>query len=103
MTRTALPIDLSVMQTTLKNYREGLGKATQPHHYRNEVLLINYAVTGSPHGCYRNRPMTRDLSRAIRRVICLNMRLIKLHVQYQDRKRSCRDLFLKATSVASQK
>lgn len=103
MKRTALPIDLSGMQKTLKDCREGLGKATQPHHYCNEVRLINFAVTGSPHGCYRNQPMSRELSRAIRRVVCLNMRLIKLHVRYQDRKRSCRDLFLKATSVAHQK
>ena len=102
MKRTALPIDLSVMQTALKDYRQGLGKETQPYHYANEVRLINFAVTGSPHGCYRNRPMTRELSRVIRRVVCLNMRLIKLHVRYQDRKRSCRDLFLKATSVAPQ-
>lgn len=97
MKRTALPVDLSGMQKTLKDCREGLGKATQPYHYANEARLINFAVTGSPHGCYRNQPMTRELSRAIRRVVCLNMRLIKLHVQYQDRKRSCRDLFLKAT------
>jgi hypothetical protein len=101
MKRTALPIDLSVMQTALKDYRQGLGKETQPYHYANEVRLINFAVTGSPHGCYRNQLITRELSRAIRRVVCLNIRLIKLHVQYQDRKQSCRSLFLKETAAAS--
>lgn len=95
-------IDLSIMQATLKAYRQSLGKDTKPYHYGNEVRLINSAVTGNSHGCYRNLPITRKLSRAIRRVVCLNMRLIKLHVQYPDRKKSCRDLFLKATSVASQ-
>ncbi len=101
MKRTALPIDLSGMQKTLKDCREGLGKATQPHHYCNEVRLINFAVTGSPHGCYRHLHLNRELSRAIRRVVCLNMRLIQLHVQYQVRKQSCRSLFLKATAAAS--
>lgn len=96
------PIDLSAMQATLKAYRQSFGKDTKPHHYANEVRLINFAVTGNSFGCYRNSSITRKLSRAIRRVVCLNMRLIKLHVQYPDRKKSCRDLFLKATSVASQ-
>ena len=102
MNGTALPIDLSAMQTTLRDYRKSLGKETQPHHYMNEVSLIKFAVTGSCQGCYRNLNTTRKLSRTIRRVVCLNMRLIKQHVQYQDRKKSCRDFFLKATSVALQ-
>ena len=97
------PIDLSVMQTALKDYRQGQGKETQPHHYANEVRLINFAATGSSQSCYRNLHLTRELSRTIRRVVCLNIRLIKLHVPYHDRKRSCRDLFLKATSVINAK
>jgi hypothetical protein len=96
------PIDLSAMQAALKDHRHGLGKETDQRHYVNEVRLINFAVTGNSFGCYRNLSITRKLSRAIRRVVCLNMRLIKLHVHYPDRKKSCRDLFLKATSVAPQ-
>lgn len=96
------PIDLSVMQAALKDHRRGLGKETEQRHYVNEVRLINFAVTGNSLSCYRNLPITRELSRAIRRVICKNINLIKLNVPYQDRKKSCRDLFLKATSVASQ-
>ncbi len=101
MKHAALPIDLSVMQTALKVYRHSLGKETKPHHYANEVRLINFAVTGSREGCYRHLHLNRELSRAIRRVVCLNMQLIQLHVQYQDRKQSCRSLFLKATAAAS--
>ena len=95
-------IDLSAMQAALKDHRHGLGKDTKQYHYANEVRLINFAVTGNSFGCYRNSSITRKLSRTIRRVVCLNSRLIKLHVQYQDRKKSCRDLLLKATSVAAQ-
>ncbi len=96
------PIDLSAMQAALKDHRHGLGKETDQRHYVNEVRLINFAVTGNSRGCYRNLPITRELTRAIRRVVCQNINLIKLHVPYPDRKKSCRDLFLKATSVASQ-
>jgi hypothetical protein len=101
MKHATLPIDLSAMQTTLKDYRQSIGKETKPHHYANEVRLINFAVTGSRQGCYRHLHLTRELSRAIRRVVCLNMQLIQLHVQYHDRKQSCRSLFLKATAAAS--
>jgi hypothetical protein len=96
------PIDLSAMQAALKDHRRSLGKETEQRNYVNEVRLINFAVTGNSHGCYRDLPITPELTIAIRRVVCLNINLIKLHVPYQDRKKSCRDLFLKATSVASQ-
>lgn len=95
-------LDLSAMQAALKDSRHGEGKDTKPYHYANEVRLINFAVTGNSFGCYRNQTINRKLSKTIRRVVCLNSRLIKLHVQYKDRKQSCRGLFLKATSVASQ-
>ena len=95
-------IDLSAMQAALKDHRYGLGKDTKPYHYCNEVRIINFAVTGNSRGCYHNLPITRELTRAIRLVVCLNIKLIKLDVPYPDRKKSCRDLFLKAISVASQ-
>ena len=103
MKRATYPIDLSVMQTALKDYRQSLGKETQSHHFANEIRLINFAVTGNPMGCYRSLPDIRELSKTIRRVVYLNKALIKLHVPYQDRKKSCRNLFLKAISVKHQK
>jgi hypothetical protein len=90
------------MQAALKDHRHSLGKNTKPYHYGNEVRLFNFAVTGNIRGCYRNLPNTHELSRAIRQVVFQNINLIKLHVPYPDRKKSCRDLFLKATTVASQ-
>ena len=102
MISVTYPIDLSAMQTALKEYRHSIGKETQPHHYANEVRLINFAVTGNIKGCYRSQAITRDLSKAIRRVVCQNIKLIWLHVEHKERKKSCRDLFLKATSVITQ-
>lgn len=102
--KTALsPVDLSAMQAALKDHRRGLDKETEQRHYVNEVRLINFAVTGNSFGCYRDLTITRELTRAIRRVVCKNINLIKLHVPYQDRKKSCRDLFLKAICVVCQK
>ncbi len=103
MKNAPYPIDFSAMQAALKDHRRSLGKETLPHHYANEVRLINFAVTGNSLGCYRNLPMTRELTSAIRLVVCRNIKLIKLDVSYTDRKKSCRDLFLKATCVVSQK
>ena len=102
MKKAPSPIDLSAMHAALKDHRRSLGKETEQINYVNEVRLINFAVTGNSFGCYRNLLITPELTRAIRRVICKNINLIKLHVPYPDRKKSCRDLFLKATSVASQ-
>lgn len=102
MKSTTYPIDLSAMQTALKEQRQSIGKETLSHHYANEVRLINNAVTGNSQCCYRDLPITRELSRAIRQVVCQNIKLIRLHVAYQERKESCRDVFLKATSVLTQ-
>lgn len=102
MKNAPYPIDLSVMQTALKEYRHSIGKETQPHHYANEVRLINFAVTGNTKGCYRNLAITREMSKAIRRVVCQNIKLIRLHLAHKERKKSCRDIFLKATSVITQ-
>jgi len=96
-------INICSVQMALKESRDSVGKQTKPHHYVNEVRLINFAATGNCYSCYRNLPITRELTRAIRLVVCLNIKLIKLNVPYPDRKKSCRDLFLKATCVVSQK
>jgi hypothetical protein len=41
------------------------------------------------------KSLPREKMHIVRRVICLNIRLIKLHVSYKDRKQSCRELVLK--------
>lgn len=99
MKNAPYPIDLSVMQTTLKNHRQSLGKETASVHYSNEVGLINFAITGKHKGCVRDLIITRQLRKALRRVVCENIKLIKLHVVYIDRKNSCRKLFLQITNT----
>ena len=98
MKQAPYPVDLSVMQTTLKEHRQNLGKETGRFNYRNEVGLINYAVTGKHNGCVRDLIITRKLLKAIRRVVCENIKLIKLHVCYEDRKQACQNLFLQITT-----
>jgi hypothetical protein len=92
------PVDLSAMQTALKDHRKSLGKETGRFHYSNEVGLINFAITGKHKGCVRELSITRKLVKAMRRVVCENIKLIKLHVCYEDRKQSCRKLFLQITT-----
>ena len=92
------PVDLSVMQTTLKDHRQSLGKETGRFHYGNEVGLINFAITGKHKGCVRDVIITRKVLKAVRRVVCENIKLIKLHVCFEDRKQACRKLFLQITA-----
>jgi hypothetical protein len=97
MKQAPYPVDLSVMQTTLKEHRQSLGKETGRFHYSNEVGLINYAITGKHNGCVRDLIITRKLLKAVRRVVCENIKLLKLHVCFEDRKQVCRKLFLQIT------
>ena len=99
MKQAPYPVDLSVMQTALKDHRQSLGKETGRIHYGNEVGLINFAITGKNKGCVRDLIRTRQLLKAMRRVVCENIKLIKLHVCYEDRKLACRKLFLQITNA----
>ena len=88
-------INISAVQTALKNYRDSIGKETLPRHYINEVSLIHFAVIGNCKQPCDLKSLHRNKMHIVRRVICLNIRLIKLHVSYKDRKQSCRELVLK--------
>ncbi len=88
-------INLSVMQTALKQQRESTGKETKPCHYMNEVGLIRYAVTGNFKAHFDLKNLNCAQRLIARRVICLNRQLIRLHVGFNDRKQACREFFLK--------
>jgi len=98
MKNAPYPIDLSVMQTTLKDHRQSIGKETGRHHYANEVGLINFAITGKHKSCIRELNISRKLLKVIERIVCENIKLIKLHVTYKDRKKYCRNLFLQIST-----
>ena len=93
------PVDLSVMQSALKDHRQSIGKETGRHHYANEVGLINFAVTGKHRSCIRELKISRKLLKVIERVVVENIKLIKLHVTYEDRKQTCRNLFMQSISI----
>ena len=88
-------INIAAVQTALKNYRDSIGKDTLPRHYINEVSLIHFAVVGNCKPPCDLKSLPREKMHIVRRVICLNIRLIKLHVSYKDRKQACRELVLK--------
>lgn len=100
MKQTPYPIDLSVMQTALKDHRKSIGKETERHHYANEVGLINFAITGNRKSCIRELSISQQLLKTIRRIVCENIKLINLHVAYEDRKKFCRNMFLQSTPIA---
>jgi hypothetical protein len=88
-------LNIDTVQTALKSHRESLGKETLPCHYINEIRLIRYAVFGNGKSPCTLISLPREKLHIARRVICLNRRLIKLHVSYKVRKKACRELVLK--------
>ena len=88
-------LDISSVQTALKNHRDTIAKVTLPRHYINEIRLIHFAVVGNCKQPCDLKSLPREKMHIVRRVICLNIRLIKLHVSYKDRKQACRGLVLK--------
>ena len=95
------PVDLAPMQDALKAYRSSIGKTTEPRHYINEVRLINHAVTGSCSLCARSHADSRRQVNLIKKVIRLNIRLIRAGTLYFDRKKACRDLYVLAITKTS--
>jgi hypothetical protein len=87
-------IDIGSVQTSLKQYRDSLGKETERHHYANEIRLVRYAVTGSCKSDLDINNPSREQRPALREVIELNRQLIESHIDYKSRKLACRELVL---------
>ena len=92
---------IRAMQTALKKHRDSLGKETKQHHYINEVSLIRFAMTGNSKQTYDLSNTPREHLTTLRRVICMNRRLIGLHVAYAQRNQACRDFVLKKLTETS--
>ena len=88
-------INFSGVQKALKETRDSIGKETNPCHYMNEVGLIRYAMTGNFKTHLDLKNLNYEQRLIARRVICLNRRLIRLHVRFKDRKTACREFVLK--------
>ena len=87
--------NIGSVQTALKNYHDSIGKETKPYHFINEARLIRYAMTGDFKTIFDYKNLTREKQRVLRRVLCMDCRLIKSHVDYKLRKQTCRELVIK--------
>jgi len=92
------PIDLSAMQRELKYQREIIGKETKPHHYKNEIFLVRYALAGNCKSYIDLKNLAGKQRWIASRAICYNRRLIRIDASYQVRKQACRNLALKLQS-----
>ena len=88
--------NIGSVQTALKQQRDSIGKETNPCHYMNEIGLIRYAMTGNFKSPFVLNSLKGKEKWIARRVICLNRRLIRLHVRFKDRKDACREFVLKS-------
>lgn len=101
MKNPKLNLNISSIQTALKKHRDSLGKETKPHHYINELRLIRFAMTGDSKKAYDLSNLPHEHLNMLRRVICMNRRLIGLHVEYPMRKQACRAFALNKLTVTS--
>ena len=99
MKRPSITTNISSIQTALKKHRDSLGKETKQHHYINELRLIKFAMTGDSKQKYDLSNSPREHLTMLRKVICMNRRLIGMHVPYALRKQACRDFVLKQLTV----
>lgn len=89
------PSGCASMQAALKAFRDNLGKQTEQCHYINEIGLVRNALTGNSKADYdlANPPIGRK--RITCHIICLNTSLIAAGVEFERRKRICREIALK--------
>jgi hypothetical protein len=87
--------DIRIVHTALKSYRDSAGKATQRHHYINEVRLIHYSLTGRTRAVSDIKPATRVKRKLYAQVVCMNCQLISSGVDYHLRKQVCRQVVQK--------
>jgi hypothetical protein len=88
-------LNIASVQTALKSYRDSIGKVTLSRHYINEIRLIHYAVVGNSKPPCDLKSLPREKLHLARRAACENIKLINLHVSYEERKQACRELVLK--------
>ena len=83
------------MQAALKAHRDSLGKQTEQRHYINEVGLVRHALSGNSRADYDLADPPAGRKRITRHIICLNASLISAGVEFEKRKRICREIALK--------
>lgn len=91
-------LTISDVQTALKQHRDSLGKETHFYHHKNEVGLISFAIFGNCKRQLDQQALSRSEQRLLRRVCCLDIKLINSNIEFTERKERCRNLVLKAQS-----
>jgi len=84
--------DIRAVNTTLKSYRDSIGKPTQRHHYINEAKLIRFAMSGRNQRICDIKAPTRMQRKLYERVLNLSCSLIKEGIDFKLRKQVCRQL-----------
>ncbi len=98
----ALPrLKIGDVQTALKQHRDSLGKETHFYHHKNEVGLISFAMFGNCKHQLDQQALSRSEQRLLRRVCCLDIKLINSNIEFTERKERCRNLVLKAQSTTT--
>ena len=98
-----LNLNIATVQTTLKQHRDRLGKKTHFYHHKNEVGLISFAIFGYCKRKLDQQALSRSEQRLLRRVCCLDIKLINSNIEFTERKERCRNLVLKAQSKTAAK
>jgi hypothetical protein len=93
--------DITTLNTTLKSYRDSIGKPTLRHHYINEARLIHYSLTGRNQMVSDIKPATRVKRKLYAEVISISCQLISKGVGYQLRKQVCRQVVENQKSKSS--
>ena len=83
--RTESKIGFQVMQEILQTKRQADGKETKPHHYSNEALLCNAALTGQRQPIQRDTLSNQDL-KTLTKLESNNAVWIAQGIPYQERK-----------------
>ena len=89
--RAQSSIGYQVMSEILQSKRQAEGKATLPHHYGNEALLCNAALTGQFKPLERDRLDKAGLS-LLTRLEARNAALISSGMGYRERKAALFDM-----------
>ena len=83
--RAESKIGFQVMQEILQTKRQADGKETKPHHYSNEALLCNAALTGQRQPIQRDTLSNQDL-KTLTKLESNNAVWIAQGIPYQERK-----------------
>jgi len=89
-------LEYKVMSATLQEVRKLSGKDTKSHHYMNEALLVNFAMTGNFKGVDRNTLNARELN-VLKTLETRNAVLIGAGLDRETRKATLIDLYNEMT------